>query len=357
MDGQLSNKRVRGWISRRQIKGGTMEAVYEIQTDGRYIHRRSLQFVAQAQEITISFSTYTQVTFLFLQYLRVMYTKGKHILLLCGNVRFSTSLDQEFLRVRKELLISKVALTYDHCAKNKANANGQIYRIAQKIHCQIVVNCWNDVADMRRRATGLEPGIENYTIARGVSEADTKVVTGIHGMVIKCGYMISSHMVLKACLFLGFIRLGKEIHCAMKRGIIATDIYSETTLLNLYSIESKNLATYNSMISAYGEQGLLDECLSLFHEMKGMRLKPDGVTFLAILQGCSHGKQVDEGRYYFKEMKVRYRISPSALHYGCYVGIFTRPGLFICTTLEAFNLAEKWLEYPPHNSKITPMNR
>lgn len=40
MDGQLSNKHVRGWISRRQIKGRTMEVVYEILADGRYIYRR-----------------------------------------------------------------------------------------------------------------------------------------------------------------------------------------------------------------------------------------------------------------------------------------------------------------------------
>ncbi|XP_023750442.1 pentatricopeptide repeat-containing protein At1g06140, mitochondrial-like [Lactuca sativa] len=95
--------------------------------------------------------------------------------------------------------------------------------------------------------------------------------------------LVNVPQVLKACSFLGFIRPGKEIHCAMKRGMIATDIHSETALLNLYrkcghiqyakrvfdSIESKNFSTYNSMISAYGEQGLLDECLSLFHEMKG----------------------------------------------------------------------------------------
>lgn len=68
-----------------------------------------------------------------------------------------------------------------------------------------ILSCYSKRNDFKQvlcilnetNATGLEPGIENYTIALGASEADTKFVTGIHGVAIKCGYMINSNMVSK----------------------------------------------------------------------------------------------------------------------------------------------------------------
>ncbi|KAL4570433.1 hypothetical protein LXL04_026085 [Taraxacum kok-saghyz] len=146
--------------------------------------------------------------------------------------------------------------------------------------------------------------------------------------------------VLSACANLPLLSFGKAIHGIMIRGAMNNDLYAESALIDMYAkcgnlesartvfdiMEKKSEVSWNSIISAYGNHGRLQQCLSLFHQMEGSGYLPDHVTFLAIISACDHSGLVDEGLGYFKSMTEDYGISPGKEHYACVIDLYGRAG-------------------------------
>ncbi|XP_020531710.1 pentatricopeptide repeat-containing protein At3g62890-like [Amborella trichopoda] len=61
--------------------------------------------------------------------------------------------------------------------------------------------------------------------------------------------------------------------------------------------------------------------------MTECNIKPDGVTFVGLLSGCSHAGLVNEGKGFFSLMRDEYGIEPKVEHYGCMVDLLARAGL------------------------------
>ncbi|KAG2250153.1 hypothetical protein Bca52824_080289 [Brassica carinata] len=82
------------------------------------------------------------------------------------------------------------------------------------------------------------------------------------------------------------------------------------------------------MISAYGGHGLAREAINLFYKMEveNSNVKPNEITFLVVLNACSHGGLVMEGIICFKRMIEAYRFIPQVEHYGCVVDLLGRAG-------------------------------
>ena len=80
------------------------------------------------------------------------------------------------------------------------------------------------------------------------------------------------------------------------------------------------------MIGAYAMEGQAQKAVDLFAKMEATGMRPDRVTFIALLSACSHGGLVDEGYKYFHKMKNEYRIDPGVQHYGCMVDLLGRFG-------------------------------
>ncbi|KAI3812607.1 hypothetical protein L1987_17318 [Smallanthus sonchifolius] len=151
---------------------------------------------------------------------------------------------------------------------------------------------------------------------------------------------VSISSALSACANLPSLRYGKAIHGFMTRGALKTDLYAESALIDMYAkcgnlkssrnvfnvMQVKNEVSWNSIISAYGNHGHLQECLSLFHQMKEYEFQPDHVTFLAIISACDHTGLVDDGHHYFKSMTNDYGIAPRMEHYACIIDLFGRAG-------------------------------
>jgi hypothetical protein len=57
-------------------------------------------------------------------------------------------------------------------------------------------------------------------------------------------------------------------------------------------------------------------------------LRPNAVTFGALLTACAHLGLVEKGRWYFNVMESVYLIDPTVQHYACMVDILGRAGLF-----------------------------
>ncbi|XP_023750169.1 pentatricopeptide repeat-containing protein At4g21300 [Lactuca sativa] len=146
--------------------------------------------------------------------------------------------------------------------------------------------------------------------------------------------------VLSACANIPLLSYGKAVHGFMTRGVLKTDLYAESALIDMYAkcgnletartvfdiMEKKSEVSWNSIISAYGNHGRLQECVSLFRQMEESGFLPDHVTFLAVISACDHSGLVDDGFRYFKSMTEDYGITPGKEHYACIIDMYGRAG-------------------------------
>ncbi|KNA10817.1 hypothetical protein SOVF_140470 [Spinacia oleracea] len=157
--------------------------------------------------------------------------------------------------------------------------------------------------------------------------------------------------ILPACSQIGSTALGKQLHAFSVRHCLDQNLFVGTALVDMYSklgaiasAESvfaltltKTPVTYTNMILGYGQHGMGAKALALFGEMQSSGIRPDAVTFIAVLSACSYAGLVDEGLRILESMEVKYGIEPSVEHYACVVDMLGRDGRL----MEAFELAEK----------------
>ncbi|KAF8037366.1 hypothetical protein BT93_B0316 [Corymbia citriodora subsp. variegata] len=91
--------------------------------------------------------------------------------------------------------------------------------------------------------------------------------------------------------------------------------------------ESKNVCTWNALISAFTMNGRGEAALQAFSKMIMENLKPDGVTFLGILCALSRSL-VDEGKRNFRIMEEEFKLHPGIEQYKYMVDLLGQPGLF-----------------------------
>ncbi|KAK9145909.1 hypothetical protein Sjap_005812 [Stephania japonica] len=146
--------------------------------------------------------------------------------------------------------------------------------------------------------------------------------------------------VISACTHLGDLEYGLSIHHYIDENGLGWMISLCNALIDMYAkcgcIEGsrrvfsrmgrKSLITWNSMISACASHGNVEEAVELFHGMAKSLVRPDGVTFLALLTAYTHKGLVDEGYKLFTSMKRDYRIEAGIEHYGCMVDMLGRAG-------------------------------
>ncbi|KAI5660989.1 hypothetical protein M9H77_20312 [Catharanthus roseus] len=143
---------------------------------------------------------------------------------------------------------------------------------------------------------------------------------------------------LGACTIQATIDPGKQIHAYLFRIGIEMDEVLISALVDMYakcgnikyakqvfySATSRDLVLYNVMIAGYAHHGHEYEAYQLFEEMLKRGLRPDGVTFIAILSACRHRGLVDAGEKYFSSMTEDYAISPESDHYACMIDLYGR---------------------------------
>ncbi|KAF7833436.1 pentatricopeptide repeat-containing protein [Senna tora] len=146
--------------------------------------------------------------------------------------------------------------------------------------------------------------------------------------------------VLSACSQLAALEKGKEIHNLIMEKKFQNNEVVMGALLDMYAkcgavdeafgvfkcLPVRDLVSWTSMITAYGSHGRAFEALGLFSEMQKSNVKPDKVTFLAVLSACSHAGLVDEGFSLFNQMINVYDIKPRVEHYSCVIDLLGRAG-------------------------------
>ncbi|KAK9272419.1 hypothetical protein L1049_002791 [Liquidambar formosana] len=146
---------------------------------------------------------------------------------------------------------------------------------------------------------------------------------------------------VSACAQLRALEEGIWLHGYIEHHKFEINVTLGTVLLDMYGkcgnvekalqvfncMPEKNVFSWNSMIVAFAFNGCGRQALSLFWQMHTVGPPPNGVSFIAVLTGCSHSGLVDEGRWIFNLMTQEYQIKPQMEHYGCMVDLLGRAGL------------------------------
>ncbi|KAI3957329.1 hypothetical protein MKW98_003050 [Papaver atlanticum] len=149
--------------------------------------------------------------------------------------------------------------------------------------------------------------------------------------------------VISACARSGALDLGKKLHqqCIESEffnfnPIVITaiiDMYGKCgsieTAVNIFREvprKSRTVFLFNAIISGLAQHGLGNTAIDIFLEMESDGLRPDEITFTAILSSCSHTGLIEEGKKLFDSMFMVHGITPENEHYCCMVDLFGRSG-------------------------------
>ncbi|AES80239.1 PPR containing plant-like protein [Medicago truncatula] len=141
--------------------------------------------------------------------------------------------------------------------------------------------------------------------------------------------------VFSACGHLGELGLGNWAVSILKVNHIQISISVYNSLINMYSrcgsmqdavlifqeMATRDLVSYNTLISGFAEHGHGMESIELLSKMKEDGIEPDRITYIAILTACSHAGLLDEGQRLFESIKF-----PDVDHYACMIDMLGRAG-------------------------------
>ena len=146
-------------------------------------------------------------------------------------------------------------------------------------------------------------------------------------------------ILLSACSHLASLEKGERVHHYIKEKGIEFNISLATALVDMYAkcgqlekarklfntIKERDDISWNVIISGYGMHGHANSAIEMFQQMEKSNVKPNGLTFLALLSACAHAGLVKEGKCLFNRMQD-YSIKPNLKHYACMVDLLGRSG-------------------------------
>ncbi|KAK4438905.1 Pentatricopeptide repeat-containing protein [Sesamum alatum] len=117
----------------------------------------------------------------------------------------------------------------------------------------------------------------------------------------KCDFRPTDHTFgsLLSCRMLGVLE-GMQLQALMeKTGLLYADAFAGTTLLGMYGrhecldealgvfefMPKKNLVTWNTMISVFGQMGCIEDCIFMLSELMRSRIRMSEYTFVSVFTG------------------------------------------------------------------------
>ncbi|KNA07610.1 hypothetical protein SOVF_170350 [Spinacia oleracea] len=91
-------------------------------------------------------------------------------------------------------------------------------------------------------------------------------------------------------------------------------------------IRQPDVYPYSALITGLASHGHGIRALDVFHKMLMEKVEPDYVTFVGVLNACSHTGLVEDGLAYWESMISDYKIEPDADHYACIIDMLGRAG-------------------------------
>ncbi|KAL6624693.1 hypothetical protein ACP70R_032014 [Stipagrostis hirtigluma subsp. patula] len=146
---------------------------------------------------------------------------------------------------------------------------------------------------------------------------------------------------ISAAASVGLLTKGQQLHALSLKAGFGLDRGIGNSLVSMYSrcgyledacqafdeMNDHNVISWTSMISGLAKHGHAERALALFQDMISAGVKPNDVTYIAVLSACSHAGLVKEGKEHFRLMQKDHGLIPRMEHYACVVDLLGRSGL------------------------------
>ncbi|WJZ93617.1 hypothetical protein VitviT2T_012544 [Vitis vinifera] len=145
---------------------------------------------------------------------------------------------------------------------------------------------------------------------------------------------------IKACANQAALEQGTQLHAQVMKINFDEDPFVSSILVDMYGkcglleqaiqafdeIGDPTEIAWNSLVSVFGQHGLGKDAIKIFERMVDRGVKPNAITFISLLTGCSHAGLVEEGLDYFYSMDKTYGVVPGEEHYSCVIDLLGRAG-------------------------------
>ncbi|XP_016539593.2 pentatricopeptide repeat-containing protein At2g15690, mitochondrial [Capsicum annuum] len=132
----------------------------------------------------------------------------------------------------------------------------------------------------------------------------------------------------------------KKVHDYLLRSKCRSDLGLSNKVINMYSkcgsmtdarrvfdhVRDRNMDSWHLMINGYALNGLGDEGLTLYDQMRELGMKPNEETFLYVFEACASADAIDEAFMHFESMKAEYGIASQMEHYLGLLGVLGKCG-------------------------------
>ena len=144
----------------------------------------------------------------------------------------------------------------------------------------------------------------------------------------------------------------------LRKGLLGKDVILGTMLVDMYAksgalarakvvldkLPIRDVVSWSTLISRYAQHGLGKVALYCFEWMQHEGISPTAMTFLSVLNACSHSGLVYEGEVNFVSMS-KYGVIQDPEHYTCIVDTLGRAGHFEKAMLVIETMLTS--DYPP----------
>ena len=149
--------------------------------------------------------------------------------------------------------------------------------------------------------------------------------------------------VLMACGSTGSLKVGQDIHAEVKeQNLLGKDMALGTTLLHMYAkcgvlnkahevfelLPQRDVVSWNALMDGHAQMGQVKTVFKLLNEIRLKRILPDPITFLIVLNACSHSGEMCKAQTLYDNMTKRFGVAPKLKHHTSMVLVFGCAGHF-----------------------------
>ncbi|KAI5068895.1 hypothetical protein GOP47_0017240 [Adiantum capillus-veneris] len=147
--------------------------------------------------------------------------------------------------------------------------------------------------------------------------------------------------ILKACAAIGAIDKGKQIHVEIStQGLLEHQVVLGNALVDMYAkcaafcqaqsvlenLPSRNVVSWNALISGYAQNGQGQQALDCFKQMQCEGILPDVVTYVCILQACAAIGAINKGKQIHDEISMQGLLELNIVLGGALVDMYAKCG-------------------------------
>ncbi|GMY07449.1 pentatricopeptide repeat-containing protein At3g49170, chloroplastic-like [Fagus crenata] len=145
---------------------------------------------------------------------------------------------------------------------------------------------------------------------------------------------------LSGAASIGAVGKGEQIHARVLKSGFESNQCICNALISMYArcgnidaafqvfndMGGRNVISWTSMITGFAKHGFASKAMGMFHKMLEDGVRPNEITYIAVLSACSHVGLISEGWKRFNSMYKEHGIVPRMEHYACMVDLLGRSG-------------------------------